>query len=131
VRDAHLLDAALPLCAKRRKIAALTEYFKDQARRVFGALRGFNPRDRLVEDCAKLVTARGGTWTGTATELHEQLVSDFKPNRPDELSKFLKDAAEDGVGLAYESDTERAKDENGEWKSRRILTLSVENGVTA
>jgi hypothetical protein len=104
---------------------ALTDYFKEQARRVFGALGGFDPRNRLVEDCSRFVSERGGTWTGTATDLHEQLVSGFKPGRPDELSKFLKDAAEHVPDFIYESETERFKDAEGEWKSRRVLTLSV------
>jgi hypothetical protein len=37
-------------------------------------------------------------------------------------------------GFVYESETERFKDAEGEWKSRRILTLSEgnrRNGVTA
>jgi hypothetical protein len=113
---------------------ALGEYFKEQTRRVFGALGGFDPRNRLVEDCSRFVSERGGSWKGTATELHEELVSDFKPDRPDELSKFLKDAAEHVPGFVYESETERFKDAEGEWKSRRILTLSEgnrRNGVTA
>src|SRR5919107_3432003 len=104
---------------------ALTDYFKEQARRVFGALGGFDPRNTLLEDCSRFVSERGGTWTGTATDLHEQLVSGFKPGRPDELSKFLKDAAEHVPDFIYESETERFKDAEGEWKSRRVLTLSV------
>jgi putative DNA primase/helicase len=116
------------------RAVALVEYFKEQTRRVFGALGGFDPRNRLVEDCSRFVSERGGSWKGTATELHEELVSDFKPDRPDELSKFLKDAAEHVPGFVYESETERFKDAEGEWKSRRILTLSEgnrRNGVTA
>lgn len=112
------------------KAVILVEYFKEQARRVFGALGGLNPRNRLLEDCARFVSEKGGSWTGTATDLNESLASDFKPERPDELSKFLKDAAEEVDGFAYESDTERFKDEAGGWKSRRVLKLSVENGVT-
>ena len=107
------------------RAVALVEYFKEQTRRVFGALGGFDPRNRLVEDCSRFVSERGGSWKGTATDLYEQLISDFKPDRPDELSKFLKDAAEHVPGFVYESETERFKDAEGEWKSRRILTLSV------
>jgi len=109
----------------------LIEYFKDQARRVFGALRGFDPRRRLVEDMSRFVTGEGGSWSGTATELHERLVSDFKPNRPDELSKFVKAGAEEEPGLLCEDGTERFKDEQGDWKSRRVLRLTLQNGVTA
>ncbi len=109
------------------KAMCLIEYFKEQARRVFGALGGLDPRNRLLEDCARFISEQGGTWTGAASELYRDLVSDFKPDRPDELSKFLKDAAEHESNFYYANKTERFKDEDGEWKSRRVLTLSVEN----
>jgi len=107
------------------RAVALIDYFKEQARRVFGALGGQDPRNRLVEDCARFVSERGGSWKGTATELHDQLISNYKPDRPNEVSKFLKEAAEYEPGFSYESETERYKGEEGEWKSRRVLTLSV------
>jgi len=113
------------------RATVLIDYFKGQARRVFSSFGGFDPRQRLVEDCARFIAGQGGVWTGTATELHKDLTSEFKPERPDELSKFLKDAAEVDRALGYKSETERFKDENGEWESRRTLTLSIENGVTA
>jgi hypothetical protein len=113
----------------------LVEYFKSQARRVFGSLRCSNPRLRLVEDVVRFVSEQGGVWIGTATELHQQLTSDFKPARADELSKFIQSASEEQPGLLCESKTERFKDsENGDWKSKRVLTLYVSkwrNGVTA
>lgn len=113
----------------------LVEYFKAQARRVFGALYGFDPRLRLVEDVARFVTEQGGLWTGTPTELHNELVSDFKPERADELSKFIQAATENEPGLLCDSKVERLKDpEDGEWRSRRVLTLYItkrRNGVTA
>ena len=107
------------------RAVALTEYFKEQARRVFGALGGLDPRNRLMEECARFVSERGGSWKGTATDLHEQLISNYKTDRPNELSKFLKEAAEYEPGFFYESETERFKGDEGEWKSRRVLTLSV------
>jgi hypothetical protein len=107
------------------RAVALTDYFKEQARRVFGALGGQDPRNRLLEDCARFVAERGGSWKGTATDLHEQLASNHKPDRPNELSKFLKEAAEYEPGFSYESETERFKGEEGEWKSRRVLALSI------
>ena len=107
------------------RAVALTDYFKEQARRVFGALGGQDPRNRLMEDCARFVSERGGSWKGTATELHDQLISNYKPDRPNELSKFLKEAAEYEPGFSYESETERFKGDEGEWKSRRVLTLYI------
>jgi hypothetical protein len=107
------------------RAVALTDYFKEQARRVFGALGGQDPRNRLMEDCARFVSERGGSWKGTATDLHEQLASNHKPDRPNELSKFLKEAADYEPGFSYGSETERFKGEGGEWKSRRVLALSI------
>jgi putative DNA primase/helicase len=103
---------------------ALVDYFKAQARRVFGALYGSDPKKRLLEDVSRFVAEHGGVWVGTATELHQQFHSDLKPERPDELSRFVKEAAEDEEAFTYQSETERFKDEeSGEWKSRRVLTL--------
>jgi hypothetical protein len=103
---------------------SLSDYFKAQARRVFGALRGYDEKKRLLEDVAQFVAKEGGLWLGTATELHQQFHSTYKPERPEELSKFIKEAAEDEQGFTYNSETERYKDEvSGEWKSRRVITL--------
>ena len=144
--EAYLLRLALILAACRfvedgtaeriesedvLRATVLIDYFKGQARRVFSSFGGFDPRQQLVEDCAKFIVGQGGVWTGTATELYEEFVSEVKPERADELSKFLKDAAEDDRRLFYKSETERLKDENGKWESRRVLTLSIGNGVTA
>ena len=66
----------------------------------------------------------GGVWIGTATALHQQFQSDHKPRRAEELSKFIKEAAEDEEGFTYDSKIDRYKDEaSGEWKSRREITL--------
>ena len=57
--------------------------------------------------------------------MHDQLISNYKPDRPNELSKFLKEAVEHEPGFSYESETERFKGDEGEWKSRRVLTLYI------
>jgi hypothetical protein len=113
------------------RAVVLMDYFKAQTRRVFGALRGYDSRLPLLQDVANLVSGQGGVWTGTPTELHEQLDSVFKPGRADELSKFLRDGWVEELGLHCEADTERYKDEDGGWKSRRTLTLYTRNGETA
>src|SRR5829696_1183017 len=109
----------------------LTDYFKEQARRVFGTLRGYDEKKRLLEHVATFVEYVGGTWVGTATDLHNKLPYVHKPNRPDELSRFLKEAAHDEESFTYQSKTERIKSDEGEWESHRVLTLTIENGVTA
>jgi putative DNA primase/helicase len=107
-----------------RRAVALSDYFKAQARRVFGALRGYDEKKRLLEDVSQFVSKEGGLWIGTATELHQQFHSNYKPERPAELSRFIKDAAEDEESFTYNSETQRYKDEaSGEWKSKRVITL--------
>lgn len=114
------------------KAVSLVDYFKSQARRVFGTLYGFDEKKMLLEDVCRFVAEQGGVWIGTATELHQQFHSPQKPKRPDELSRFIKEAAEDEEDFTYQSETDRFKDEEtGEWKSRRVLTLYKGNGVTA
>jgi hypothetical protein len=111
---------------------ALIDYFKTQARRVFGALRGYDEKKRLLEDISRFVAKEGGLWIGTPTELHQQFHSSHKPERPDELSRFIKEAAEDEEHFIYQSEIDRFKDkETGEWKSKRVLTLLRQKGVTA
>ncbi len=105
------------------RAVTLLDYFKAQARRVFGALREADPVLPLMRDVVRFVEETGGLWTGTATELHEQLVSPHKPERPEELSKFIRKGWDEELGLLFESATERYKDENDGWKSRRVLTL--------
>lgn len=106
------------------KVVALVDYFKDQARRVFGTLHGFDEKKRLLEDVSHFVAREGGVWIGTATELYENFQSDYKPKRPEELSKFIKEAARDENSFTYEAEIDRFKDEeSGEWKSQRVITL--------
>jgi Protein of unknown function (DUF3987) len=113
------------------RAVSLTDYYKAQARRVFGSLYGYDPKKRLLEEVCAFVLKHGGVWTGTATELHQQFSSNLKPERAEELSKFLKEAAEDEEGFIYQSESVNEKDEeSGEWKTRRVLTLFIRNAVT-
>jgi hypothetical protein len=107
------------------RAVVLLDYFKGQARRVFGALRGFDPAARLIEDVAKFVDAEGGAWSGTATELHEHLVSDFKPERPDDLSKFIGNRPE----FDYQSRHKAAKKEDGSSTTVRLVSITLRDGV--
>jgi hypothetical protein len=110
---------------------ALIDYFKGQARRVFGTLYGFDEKKRLLEDVSRFVAKEGGVWIGTATDLHQQFHSDYKPKRAEELSKFIKQAAKDEEGFTYGSEMDRLKNkETGEWESQRVLTLYIGNAVT-
>jgi hypothetical protein len=105
------------------RVVVLMDYFKAQARRVFGALYSVDPRRQLLADVTRFVEGRGGVWTGTPTELHSQLESLYKPDRSNELSKFIQDGWEEEFGLLCETGTDRFKDDEGNWKSQRTLTL--------
>ncbi len=83
-------------------------------------LYGEDPGDRLAADLAAFLRERGGYWKGSATELHEQLLSSVKPERPDELSKKLGELAERTSALSVK---------HGWTGSNRALVLSLENGV--
>jgi hypothetical protein len=77
-----------------------------------------------LKNVSRFVAEQGGLWIGTPIELHQQGQSDYKLERADELSKFIKEVAEDEEDFIYRSDTERYKDEDtGEWKTKRMITL--------
>lgn len=105
------------------RAVALLDYFKNQARRVFGALREADPVMPLMRDVVAFLKPHGGVWVGEPSELHAQLESAHKPERPNELSKYLKKGA-DKVGLLITTDVENRQDEEtGKWHTRRVLTL--------
>ena len=69
---------------------------------------------------AAFLRERGGHWKGTATNLHEQLVSSAKLERLDELSKKLGELADRTPSLFVQRT----------WTgNNRTLVLSLENGV--
>ena len=111
------------------KAWSLIQYFKDQARRVFGALRGFDPVERLVEDVAHFLHERGGEWTGKPEDFHAELHSDFKHERPDDLSKWLKKRSETHQEFGYDSRHKAAKKDDGSPTTVRQLTLTLSGGV--
>jgi hypothetical protein len=105
------------------RAALLLDYFKAQAKRVFNTLREGDPILGLMRDVSGLVAEAGGLWTGTATELHDQLGdSPYKPERANELGHYLRTHAHK-VDLVFDSEVERYKDEEGKWRSSRVLTL--------
>jgi hypothetical protein len=105
------------------RAVVLMDYFKAQARRVFGALYSIDPRRQLLADVTRFVEECGGVWTGTPRELHQQLESLYKPGRENELSKFIQDGWEKEFGLLCKTGMDRYKDEEGNWKSKRVLEL--------
>src|SRR5215210_4049494 len=62
--------------------AQLLAYFKNHAKRVYTGLYGDNASDKLAADLRDFLLSVGRTWEGTATDLHDDLATDHKPERP-------------------------------------------------
>ena len=102
----------------------LVDYFKNHARRVYVGLHGEDPDDRLAEDVANFLRARGGTWEGQPAELHAQLESEYKPERANELTKRLKATASKTPTLDFEAGERWDKEIQNK---RRFVRLSLRN----
>ena len=107
------------------RAVSLIDYFKGQARRVFGTLRGSDPAERLVEDVARFLHDRGGEWAGLPSDFHQELPSDFKLERADDLGAFLVKRPE----FDYSVKHVKAKKEDGSDTTKRQLTLTLVTGV--
>jgi hypothetical protein len=104
----------------------LLGYFKSQARRVYVGLYGENRDDRLAADVANFLKERGGHFKDEPTELHKQLKSDYKPARPDELSKRLRTIADRTPTLDFDTGNFKKADQ-----SRRFVELTLQRGVNS
>jgi putative DNA primase/helicase len=103
--------------------ARLLGYFKNHARRVYTGLYGENQSDKLAADLTDFLQREGGVWEGTASELHEALDSDHKPERPEDLAKAVR-AIEKRSPLLLLEDLKRSP-------QRRSFRLSLRNAVIA
>ena len=103
--------------------AKLLAYFKNHVRRVYTGLYGDSPSDRLAADLRDFLISEGGSWEGIASELHKALVSDYKPERPEDLAKAVRGIAKRSPVLQLE-DLKRTQD-------RRPFRLTLKNAVIA
>jgi hypothetical protein len=103
--------------------AQLLAYFKNHVRRVYTGLYGDNASDKLAADLRDFLISVGGTWNGTATDLHGALASDYKPERPEDLSKAVRALCKRTPALTFE--------ELQRTKKARPFRLTLENAVTA
>lgn len=103
--------------------AQLLAYFKNHVRRVYTGLYGDSPADRLAADLRDFLIAQGGSWEGIASELHETLISEHKPERPEDLAKAVRGIAKRSPLLQLE-DLKRTQD-------RRPFRLTLRNAVIA
>jgi len=101
----------------------LLAYFKNHVRRVYTGLYGDSPADRLAADLREFLVSQGGSWEGIASELHEALISEHKPKRPEDLAKAVRGIAKRSPLLKLEN-LKRTQD-------RRPFRLTLRNAVIA
>ena len=98
-------------------------YFKNHVRRVYTGLYGDSPSDRLAADLREFLIAQGGVWEGIASELDRDLVSEHKPERPEDLAKAVRGIVKRSPLLKLEY-LKRTQD-------RRPFRLTLRNAVIA
>jgi hypothetical protein len=105
----------------------LVDYFKGMARRVYVGLHGENPLDKLAEDLQKFLEGIGGEWEGQPAELLAQLESRHKPQRANELTKYLKAIASRTPTLEFESGERWVKELENKRRFVRLVYRNVGN----
>ena len=100
----------------------LLGYFKNHVRRVYTGLYGDSPSDRLAADLRDFLIDQGGTWEGIASELHDALVSDHKPERVKDFGKVIRGISKRSPLLRLE-DLQRTN-------TKRPFRLTLESVVT-
>src|SRR5215217_4178248 len=99
-------------------------YFQAHARRVYGELRVTTPEDLLAGEISKFLRDHGGQWSGSATELYEELAErevQGLPKSADWLSRVVLSIGDRSELLVAE------KKRTGK---KRFLKLTLKNGVT-
>jgi putative DNA primase/helicase len=107
-----------------KKAARIIAYFKAHARRVYGELRVTTPEDLLAGEISKFLRDHGGQWSGSATELYEELAErevQGLPKSADWLSRVVLSIGDRSELLVAE------KKRTGK---KRFLKLTLKNGVT-
>jgi hypothetical protein len=104
---------------------ALTDYFKQMARRVYAAVRDADPLDGLAEDLARFLELQGSEWSGEPAELYSQLKSHHKPNRVNEFGKMVRAAVKRQRGLTFDDGHERVIKPDGNASTRRVMKLKL------
>ena len=116
-------------CGDVLRAKVLLDYFKNQARRVYVGLYGENPDDLLARDIKRFLTKHGGSWRGQPEEFHQQLASDYKPERAAELSKKVREIASRTPTLHFHDGQVGATKDDGRRTTRRVMKLTLENAV--
>jgi hypothetical protein len=105
--------------------ARIVAYFKAHARRVYGKLQATTPEDVLAGEIRDFVQDQDGEWSGSATELYEELQereAQGLPENADWLSRAALSIGERSGVLSVE------KKRTG---NKRFRKLTLKNGVTS
>ncbi len=103
--------------------AALINYFKNHARRVYTGLYADSTVDNLAADIRSFLIDKENIWEGTASELYSAFESEYKPARPEDLAKSVRAIAKRSPLLRFEN-LKRTE-------TRRAFRLTLENAVIA
>jgi hypothetical protein len=102
----------------------IVAYFKAHARRVYGKLRATTSEDLLTSEIGEFLHDHDGEWSGSATELYEELEereAQGLPENADWLSRVVLAIGDQSEALVAE------KKRSGK---KRFLKLTLRNGVT-
>ena len=114
------------------RASVMVDYFKNHARRVYVGLYGESVEDRVLADVARFLLKHKGAWEGTPTEFHELLESDYKPQRPEDLTRILKKAADRTPSLVFAPAKPKSiTREDGSRTTKRVMRVSLKSAYSA
>jgi hypothetical protein len=107
-----------------KNAARIVAYFKAHAKRVYGELRATTPEDLLAGDLLDLLHDHDGEWSGSATELYEELEEREARGLPENADWLAR------VALSIGERSEVLTVEKKRTGKKRLLRLTLKNGVT-
>src|SRR5215207_2463547 len=114
------------------RASVMLDYFKNHARRVYVGLYGERVEDRVLADVARFLLKHKGAWEGTPTEFYELLESDYKPQRPEDVTRILKKAADTTPSLVFvPAKPKNITREDGSRTTQRVMRVSLDSAYSA
>jgi len=114
------------------RASVMVDYFKNHARRVYVGLYGESVEDRVLADVARFLLKQRGAWEGKPTEFYELLESDYKPQRPEDLTRILKKAADRTPSLVFvPAKPKNITREDGSRTTQRVMRVSLDSAYSA
>jgi hypothetical protein len=107
-----------------KNAARIVAYFKAHARRVYGKLRATTPEDLLAGEIQDLLHDHDGEWSGSATELYNELEEREARGLPENADWLTR------VALSIGDRSELLTVETKRTGRKRFLKLTLKNGDT-